>query len=250
MGRQEALTESPAWRDTRRPWCSGSLWCPLWARSYSDERQKGNERRCKNGFHLDERTMWESPLHFTALPAPKCSATRWRQSRAKSMRTVQLLCWKAFIPSTPSSYGTNLWSLSPCGVRPIRMHWGVKLAKGCCLTRKTVFWQEKADVSHSSSTWPPEVKTRVYHGSIWFCFFSYKHSKNRLYIETHSNSDLIYIEGSVLLFALLSFTSVLTDSTLLYWLYFSYTQMSWQWPRLRLRPPQWGKQDSLLYWSL
>lgn len=183
MGRQEALTESPAWRDTRRPWCSGSLWCPLWARSYSDERQKGNERRCKNGFHLDERTMWESPLHFTALPAPKCSATRWRQSRAKSMRTVQLLCWKAFIPSTPSTYGTNL-------------------------------------------------------------------CKNRLYIETHSNSDLIYIEGSVLLFALLSFTSVLTDSTLLYWLYFSYTQMSWQWPRLRLRPPQWGKQDSLLYWSL
>lgn len=149
-----------------------------------------------------------------------------------------------------SPYGTNLWSLSPCGVRPIRMHWGVKLAKGCCLARKTVFWQEKADVSHSSSTWPPEVKTRVYHWSIWFCFFSYKHSKNRLYIETHSHSDLIYIEGSVLLFALLSFTSVLTDSTLLYWLYFSYTQMSWQWPRLRLRPPQWGKQDSLLYWSL
>lgn len=189
--------------------------------------------------------MWKSPLHVNALPAPKCSTTRWRQSRVKSMRTVQLLRWKAFITSVSSTFCMNLWSLSPCGVRPIRMHRGVKLAKGCCLASKTVFWQENADVSHSSSTWPPEVMARVYRGRIWFCFFSYKHSKNSVYIETHSNLDQIYIEGSVLLFALLSFTSVLTDSTLL-----SYTQMSWQWPRLKLRPLQWGKQDSLLYWSL
>lgn len=35
-GWRKILTESPAWRGTHRPSCSDSLWCPLWARSYSE----------------------------------------------------------------------------------------------------------------------------------------------------------------------------------------------------------------------
>lgn len=105
MKEWEVLTESPAWHGTHRPWCSGSLWCPRWARSYSEGWKKkiSTKERPKNG------TKWK--LHWLN----KCSAIRWRQSTSaelsKGVRLVTLLCWKAIMTHMSCKFCMSLKSI-------------------------------------------------------------------------------------------------------------------------------------------